>query len=110
MPYKVEFPPDSEKNPAASSGLSLPKNTGESGEVGEAKPAPDPTEGRIIAVLIASTVLEAGIWIALDDSFDPGDGLAVYYPDELEFLATKDPQTLREIHRVKLAFGGRVRQ
>jgi hypothetical protein len=71
----------------------------------------DPTEGRIIAVLIASTVLEADIWLALDNSFDPGDGLAVFQVDELEVLATKDPQTLREIHAVKLTFpGSRVRQ
>jgi hypothetical protein len=61
--------------------------------------------------LIASTALEADIWFGLDGSFEPGDGLAVFHVDELEFLATKDPQTLREIHRVKLAFGGgRVKQ
>jgi hypothetical protein len=70
------------------------------------------TEGRIIAVLIASEVLEgADIWLALDDRFEPGDGLAVFHVDELEFLANKDPRTLREIHRVKVAFpGSRVRQ
>jgi hypothetical protein len=107
MPYRVEFPPATEKNPASSGGLSLPKNTGESGEVGE---VPDP-EGRIIAVLIASTVLEADIWLTLDDSFDPRDGLAVFHVDEVGLLATKDPQTLREIHAVKLAFpGSKVRQ
>ena len=39
------------------------------------------------------------------------DGLAVFYPDELPFLATKDAETLKEIHKVKLAFpGSRVRQ
>jgi hypothetical protein len=63
------------------------------------------------AVLIASTVLGADIWLAFRDDFDPGDGLAVFYADELEFLRDKSPQTLREIHKVKLAFGGgRVRQ
>jgi hypothetical protein len=45
-------------------------------------------------------------WFALDDSFKPDDGLAVFYPDELPFLATKDTETLREIHKVKLAFPG----
>jgi hypothetical protein len=69
-------------------------------------------EGRIIAVLIASEVLAADIWFALDDSFNPDDGLAVFYADELEFLKGKDAQTLRKIHETKLAFGPgpRVRQ
>jgi hypothetical protein len=63
-------------------------------------------EGRIIAYLIASDVLGADIWLALDDSFTADDGLAVFYADELPFLATKDAETLREIHKVKLAFPG----
>ena len=65
----------------------------------------DPTEGRIVAVLIVSEVLGAEIWFSLDDSFNPGDGLAVFYADELEFLKSKDAQTLRKIHETKLAFG-----
>jgi hypothetical protein len=74
-------------------------------------PTADPTEGRIIAVLIASEVLGCDIWFALDDSFEADDGLAVFYPDELPFLATKDAEQLREIHKVKLAFpGSRARQ
>jgi hypothetical protein len=60
---------------------------------------------RIQAVEICSNILEAHIWLALDPRFDPGDGQRVYYPDEITFLATKAPQTLREIHNVKLAFG-----
>jgi len=67
--------------------------------------AADPTEGRIVAVLISSMVLGADVWFSLDDSFDPGDGLAVFYADELEFLKNKDAQTLRKIHETKLAFG-----
>jgi hypothetical protein len=73
----------------------------------------DPTEGEIIAVLICAHLLEAEIWFALDESFkpDPGDGRAVFYASELPFLRTKSPDTLREIHKVKLTFGGgRVRQ
>src|SRR5262249_35648983 len=72
----------------------------------------DITEGRIIAVEICSNVLDADIWLAFDDDFNPGGGQAVFYADELEFLKTKDTQMLREIHRVKLAFGpgSRVRQ
>jgi hypothetical protein len=65
----------------------------------------EPPEGRLLAVLICSHILEASIWLAMDDSFDPGDGLAVFYAGELEFLKTKDPHTLRAIHAVKLAFG-----
>jgi hypothetical protein len=81
----------------------------------EQKPLPaavvDPTEGRVIAYLIASEVIGADIWLALDESFNPGDGLAVFYPDELPFLATKDAETLREVHKYKLVFpGARVRQ
>src|SRR5262245_19198172 len=72
---------------------------------------PDVSEGRIVAYLIASEVLGCDIWFALDDSFEADDGLAVYYPDELPFLANKDGDTLREIHKVKLTFpGSRVRQ
>jgi hypothetical protein len=69
-------------------------------------------EGRIVAVLIASEVLGADIWFALEDSFNPGDGLAVFYTDELEFLKSKDAQTLQKIYETKLAFGpgSRVRQ
>jgi hypothetical protein len=68
-------------------------------------------EGPEPAVLICSEVLEADVWLALDDSFVSGDGLAVFRVDELEFLKDKDPETLREIHAVKLAFpGSRVRQ
>ena len=72
----------------------------------------DPAEGRIISLLIASEVLGADIWLSFNDSFDPGDGLAVFYADELEFLKNKDAQTLRKIHETKLAFGpgSRVRQ
>ena len=66
----------------------------------------DLTEGRVIAYLIASEVLHCDIWLALDDSFTADDGLAVFYPEELPFLATKDTQQLREIHKVKLAFPG----
>ena len=72
----------------------------------------DLTDGPIIAVEICSNVLEAHIWLAFDESFNPGDGQAVFYADELEFLKTKDAETLREIHKAQLEFGpgSRVRQ
>ena len=66
----------------------------------------DLTEGRIVAVEICSNVLEAHIWLAFDDSFNPGDGLAVFYADELPFFKDKDSQTLKEIHKIKLVFPG----
>jgi hypothetical protein len=74
--------------------------------------APDITEGRIIAVEICSNILEAHIWLAFDDDFKPGDGQAVFYPDELPFLATKDAEALKGIYKVKLTYGPgyRVRQ
>src|SRR5882724_8365255 len=52
----------------------------------------DPTVGRIVAVKIASSVLDVDIWLAFKDDFKPDEGepLAVFYPDELPFLATKD--------------------
>jgi hypothetical protein len=71
----------------------------------------DLTDGRIVAVEICSSILEAHIWLAFDDGFNPpSDGQAVFYRDELQFLATKDAEQLREIHKNKLIFGGRVRQ
>jgi hypothetical protein len=66
----------------------------------------DVSEGRVIAYLIASEVLGCDIWFALNDSFNPDDGLAVFYADEIPFLKSKDAETLKEIHKVKLANGG----
>jgi len=67
---------------------------------------PDILDGPIIAVEICSNVLEAHIWVAFDDGFQADDRQAVFYVDELPFLATKDAETLREIHKVKQAFPG----
>jgi hypothetical protein len=81
---------------------------------GEQCASADITEGRIVAVLIESSVLGAEIWFALNDDWrpDPGDQTPVFYAHELEFLKTKDPGTLRKIYATKLAFGpgSRVRQ
>jgi hypothetical protein len=113
MSYRVALPKNKENfaTKAESPGsVSLPFNTGNTGNTGNKTLSTDPTEGRVIAYLIASEVLGADIWFALDDSFKPDDGLAVFYPDELSFLATKDAETLKEIHKNKLTFGGRVTQ
>ena len=68
------------------------------------EPAVTSSEGAIVAVLIDSTVLGAEIWLALHDDFkpDPGDTRAVYFADEISFLRTKSPETLRQIQTVKL--------
>jgi hypothetical protein len=73
----------------------------------------DITEGPIIAVEICSNVIEAHIWLAFDDDFNPGDGLAVFYDHELEYLKTKTPEQLRQIHQTKLDYycaGSKVRK
>ncbi len=70
-------------------------------------------DGEIIAVLIYSKILEAHIWLAFDDDFDPADGQAVFYGHELEFLKTKTPEQLRKIHALKVGakgLGSKVRQ
>ena len=60
----------------------------------------------IQAVKICSQILEDEIWLILDRNFIPSDGLAYYYAEELPELATKTPEQLREIHKVKLVFPG----
>jgi hypothetical protein len=110
-----ELSEESEKRVSLMSYLDIAKKAKEDFRKGQSQPEPvvaDPTEGRIIAVKINSQVLAADIWFALDDSFNPGDGLAVFYADELEFLKNKDTRTLRKIHETKVAFGpgSRMRQ
>jgi hypothetical protein len=65
----------------------------------------EPADGDIIAVLIDSTLLAAEIWLSFRDDFNPQDGKAVFYAHELPLLRNKTPEQLREIHKVKLAFG-----
>jgi hypothetical protein len=68
--------------------------------------------GNVQAVLIHSSILDADLWIAFDDSFSPGDGIPVFYSHELQFLKDKPAVTLRKIFETKRAFGPgcRVRQ
>jgi hypothetical protein len=58
------------------------------------------------AVKVCSAVLQDHLWFIPDRSFQPKDGLAIYYPEELAMLKTKSPEELREIHKAKLAFPG----
>jgi len=55
---------------------------------------------------ICSALLEGHLWLILDRSFGPKDGLAIYYPEDLAVLKTKSPEELREIHKAKLAYPG----
>ncbi len=65
----------------------------------------------IQAVKIASIVLNDDIWLILDRSFIPHDGLACYYAEEIPLLRDKTPEDLRQIHKAKLAFlGARILQ
>lgn len=66
---------------------------------------------KIQAYLIESKVLGADIWLILDRTFIPHDGLTCYYPEEIPLLRDKTARELKEIHKVKLAFPGtRVRR
>ena len=82
-------------------------------EQSDRNPAPEPStsdlsEGDVVAVLIDSEVLGGLIWVVLRDDWrpDPGDLTPVFYASEIPFLRTKSPDTLREIFKVKTAFGG----
>ena len=99
MPYKVELPPDLENS---LDDLFLPKNSGDSGDTGAGI-----IEDQIVAVRIDSTVLDAEIWFAFADDWKPDDGdpRAVFYAHELVWLHEKTLEQLRQIHKVKLAFG-----
>jgi hypothetical protein len=83
-----------------------PRNVGPSFRV-HVEEAKEVRESETIqAVKIASTVLNDDIWLVLDRSFIPSDGLAAYYAEEIPLLKGKTPEELREIHKVKLAFPG----
>jgi hypothetical protein len=58
------------------------------------------------AVKICSAVLLDRLWLILDRGFEPKDGLAIYYPEELTILKSKSSEELKSIHKVKLAFPG----
>ena len=61
---------------------------------------------KLKAVKICSAALEDHLWLVIDRSYQPTDGLAIYYPEELPQLKTKTLEQLREIHKVKLVFPG----
>ena len=60
-------------------------------------------------ILICSTVLDADIWVALREDFEPAPdlpNLAVFFASEIPLLRNKSPETLRKIHEARLAFNG----
>jgi len=61
---------------------------------------------KCLAVKICSAVIEALFWLVLDRSFTPDDELAVYHPEELQWLRDKGPETLKKVHETKLVFPG----
>jgi len=70
-------------------------------------PTPEVVEDKTIqAVKIFSHVFGDEIWLILDGSFIPNDGLAAYFAEEIPLLKTKTPEELREIHKAKLDFPG----
>jgi hypothetical protein len=69
-------------------------------------------EPRIPAIKICSRLLDACVWLAFDESFqpDPDEPLAVFYDHEIPILRDKTPEQLKRIHEIKLVFpGSRVR-
>ena len=67
--------------------------------------ATDPTEGQIIAVLIDSPIVGL-VWFALDDGFQSGDEIPVFYASELPHLAKMSGEELQKEYERKLALGG----
>ena len=62
--------------------------------------------GTLRAVEICSAPLEDHLWVISDRDFEPRDGLAIYYAEEIPLLRNKTTEELRGIHKVKLAFPG----
>jgi len=63
-------------------------------------------DSSVQAVKIWSRILQDELWLILDRSFVPVDGLAYYYTEELPLLKRKTEDQLREIHKTKLAYPG----
>ncbi len=62
--------------------------------------------GKLRAVLIFSGMLEAHLWMIRDRSFQPNDGMACYFAEEIPLLKGKSLEDLKLIHQTKLIFPG----
>ena len=63
-------------------------------------------DGVLRAVMICSAVIEAHFWLVVDQSFTPDDNLAIFFPEELEWLRDKSAETLKDVYKTKLVFPG----
>ena len=61
----------------------------------------DPTEGRIVAVLIDSPIVGL-VWFAQSDSFKSGDGIPVFFMSEVPILEKMEPAELRRRYQQRL--------
>ena len=67
--------------------------------------------GALRAIQICSAMLEAHLWVVWDRSYEPTDGLAVYFGEELPLLKGRSLNDLKLIQETKLKFhGARVLQ
>jgi len=109
MAYRPAGPPDKgnfAKTGDSSRGLSLLKNTGDSGDSGDGPATVDQViDDRIIAVLIDSPVV-GPVWFAFDDGFKSGDDIPVFFVSELPFLQKMGETELRRRYEQKQALGG----
>ena len=109
MAYKVQFPPDIKKDSESSSGLSLPRDSGNGGK-DTTIPAfdgavPDITEGGAIAILIDSAIV-GPVWFAFDDNFKSGDDIPIFFASEIPHLSKMTKAELRQRYDQKRALGG----
>ena len=62
--------------------------------------------GGLRAIQICSAVLEAHLWVVWDRNYEPTDGLAVYFGEEMPLLKGKNMEDLKLIQETKLIFPG----
>ena len=55
---------------------------------------------------VYSRLLRQELWLILDSSFEPPNGLARYFPEEIPLLWDKTPRELKNIQTVKSVFHG----
>jgi len=66
---------------------------------------PTLAKAKLIAVLIDSPIVGL-VWFALDDGFQSGDEIPVFYASELPHLAKMSGEELQKEYERKLALGG----
>ena len=61
-----------------------------------------------IGAKIYSHILQDHVWIAISPSFQPDDGIPVYYPEEIRNLKGATPKEINIIHLFKKELGGKL--